>query len=177
LGPGEGLTSDTSLTGGVLGCRGACGSIRVRSGEACCSTRVRGAVRTGARRRDGSRAASRPRTRRGFAGGSLRVGLAPGAPGQVPRDRLGDGLAQLTGITGECLGPDLREGVIVRQAEVGEDERPQLVVEPGLREAVAVEIVEAGEHGDVVPSEIAQRPILLRMLVADGFAAVGDAAT
>ena len=67
--------------------------------------------------------------------------------------------------------------MIVRQAEVGEDERPQLVVEPGLSEAVAVEIVEAGEQGDVVPSEIAQRPVLFRVLVADGFAAVGDAAT
>src|SRR5699024_8450521 len=155
LGPGEGLTSDTSLTGGVLGCRGACGSIRVRSGGACGSARARGGVRPG----------SRLRARRGFAGGRLRVGLLPGASGQVSRHRLGDGLAQLTGITGERLGADLREGVIVRQAQVGEDERPQLVVESGPRGAVTVEIVEAGEEGDVVASEIAQWPVLLRMLV------------
>src|SRR5699024_4278918 len=120
---------------------------------------------------------SRLRARRGFAGGRLRVGLLPGASGQVSRHRLGDGLAQLTGITGERLGADRREGVIVRQAQVGEDERPQLVVEAGPRGAVTVEIVEAGEEGDVVASEIAQWPVLLRMLVADGLAAVGDAAT
>src|SRR5699024_579859 len=146
-------------------------------GSARGGTRGRGSVRPGARRRGGARAGNRLLTLRRLAGRSLRVGLVPGAPGQVSWHCRGDGLAQLTGLAGERLGTDARQGVIVREAEVGEDERPQLVVEPGLSEAVAVEIVEAGEQGDVVPREIAQRPVLLRMLVADGFAAVGDAAT
>lgn len=128
LRPGEGLTRDTALAGGVA-------------------------------RRLG-----------------LRVGLLPGAAGQVAGDRLGDGFAQAPGIVGERVGIRARERAVVGEAEVGEDERPQLVVEAGPGPAFALEIVDAGEEGDILLREVPQRPSRARMLVADRLAPVGDAA-
>ncbi|MGO1349402.1 MAG: hypothetical protein ACTMIL_11235 [Brevibacterium aurantiacum] len=72
--------------------------------------------------------------------------------------RLGDGLTQLTGITGECSGTDPGQGAVVGETEIGEDQRPQLVVEARTGFAVAVEVIETGQQCDVLPREVAQRP-------------------
>ena len=94
----------------------------------------------------------------------------------MARDRLADGFAQLARVIGERFGTDLGQRVIVRQAQVSEDERPQLIIEPGTGLAFPIEVIEAGEQRDVVLREEPQRPVPTRMLVTDRFAAIRDSA-
>ena len=67
--------------------------------------------------------------------------------------------------------------MIVRQTQVGEDERPQLIIESGTGLALPVEVLEAREERDVVLREVPQRPIPPRMFATDRFATIRDSAS
>ena len=154
------LAGDAALAGSLLGGRGT---------GLCTSSRRPTDLGTSSR---GSTSPGRSDVAR-----RLWVGLLPGASSQVARDRLADGFAQLARVIGERFGTDLGQRVIVRQAQVSEDERPQLIIEPGTGLAFPVEVLDPGEQSDIVLREIPQGPVPPRMFMTDRFAAVRDSAS
>ena len=100
----------------------------------------------------------------GLTSSGTPLGFRARATGKVTVDRLGQGLLQWGRVTQEQLRPAAVQDRVPRIPQVGEDERPQLIVK--------VQKLTAGKFGDVVFREKPQRVRLHRVAGRDGFAPV-----